>query len=147
MGIKDAYIYRLVVLRRLYGHFCSAWRSPWQVSGHFHSGTKESSLPTSLVFYRTQNNSGMPYPGFSPSKQTMLALREAMVCFSRTSLAAEWPISAFNENGRRRLWRQSCNVRVWTSAAWVWHASSWGILESTIRFLRVRLNNLFFDWA
>jgi len=110
MGIKVAYNDLLAVLRRLYAQCCSAWRAPWQVSGHFYSGTKEFSLPSSLLFFRTQIHSGMPSTGLSPSKQTARRLRRAMGCSDRISLADKWPIGAVRRSGHRQLWQRASNA-------------------------------------
>lgn len=136
MGIKYANQELLVVARNLYAGLCSARRAPCQVSGHIHSGTKHSSLPLSLVFCRPQNNSGMPLFGLSPSKQTRRKLGRAMVCVSRTSLAAEWPTCVPKRNGRTISWRPSCNAKAWTSAACHWRAWNGALPKSAIKSLR-----------
>ncbi len=129
MGIKVAYNDLIVELRRVYAQCCSAWRAPWQVSGHFHSGTKDFSLPSSPVFFRTQNNSGMPSFGFSPSKQTMRRIGRAMVCTERISRAVRWPIGATRRNGHKRLCRHASNVWDSTSAAKWWVTLSLACVE------------------
>ena len=120
MGIKYAYNEPPPVALGFYASDCPNWRLAWQVSGRLHSGTKQSSLSSSLVSYRTQNNSGMPSFGFSPSKQTMQALRGTMVCVSRTLLAAGLPLCARIKICRRKPWWRVCNVMDWTSAGMCW---------------------------
>ncbi len=135
MGIKNANSELLIVSRRVYGHCCSACRVPWQVSGQLEPEAKQSSLSSSLVFYRIQNNSGVSFPGLSSSKQTTW-LKGTMVCAARISPASEWPICVPKKSGRRIGWRPSCNAQVWTSAACRWHALSMGFSKSMIQSLR-----------
>lgn len=126
MGIKSANKGLLVVLRCLYATARSVWRAPWQVSGHLYSGAKPPFL--------FQNSDPFP-PRFLREIQTAWSLRRGMVWVPKTSLAAEWPICGSKRSGRIRLWRQSCNAKVWTSAACRWHAWNGALPKSAIQFL------------
>lgn len=120
IGIESAYSSWLPVARGLYATARPTWRSPWQVSGHLHSGTKRSALPSSLAFLRGQKHSEIFSFGLSPSKQTMQELRRAMICVERISRAVNWPIGATRTGGRRRRWQRVSNVWDSTSAAKWW---------------------------
>lgn len=131
VGIEPAYSKLLPVARGIYATARPTWRSPWQVSGHFHSGTKRSALPSYLAFLRGQKFSGMSI-GLSPSKPTMQELRGATICVERISQAVSWLIGATNTDGHKRLWQPACNAWDSASAAKWWPTSKLACVASKI---------------
>ena len=120
MGIKDAYNKSLAVVRRVYEHPWSVWRLPWQVSGHLHSGAKQSSLPSSLYPRRRRKNFQVPPFWHSPMQKGTRRLRRlkwAVAYLPGIRLAGMFPGCAPNRTGHRSIWQRRCNSRAWTPAA------------------------------
>ena len=122
MGIKHADNESLPVTRGFYAIVRPNWRLLWQVSGHFHSGAKQTSLPSLQHSRRRQKHSEMPSAWVSRSKRHTRTLRRAIVCAGKMSRAAESPMCGRSKICRRKLWRRGCNVTGWTSAGICWPA-------------------------
>ena len=131
-GIDRANNPLLPAMRGLYALDCPTWGAPWQVSGHFHSGTEPLSLSSSSSLHHQRNNSEAPSLWLSRSKENTSRLKGAIVCTDRMPQAADWRICAPNGSGHRRLWRHGSNVGDTTSAGKWWPKLSWACAGSVI---------------
>ena len=120
MGIKYAKNELLPVSRGFYATVRPNWRFLWQVSGHFHSGTKQISFPSSQQIRRRRKHYDMPSFWLSPLETNTQRLRRAIVCAGKMLRAAESPTCARSKTCHRKLWRRVCNATDWTSAAKCW---------------------------
>lgn len=119
MGIKDAYNKSLFIVRCLYEHTCPVLCGPWQVSGRFHSGAKEPSLPSSLHPHCKRKNFQASLFWHSPMPKGTRRLRRlkwAAAYLPGIRLAGTFPGCAPNRTGRRSIWQHRCNSRAWMSA-------------------------------
>jgi hypothetical protein len=133
MGIKDANNELLTILRGRYATARPIWRAPWQVSGHFHSGTKVSFLSPDTVFFRHR---------LLREKSAAWRLRRATICFPGIRLAGWFPGSAPKRTGHRNVWRRGCSAREWMSAATCSPVLNWALPGSALNSFSVF--NVFF---
>ncbi len=142
MGIKDAYIDALivvpvVVVPGFYARSCPAWRTQWQVSGHFASETECPSLSPRLISQHQENSPKSFSPTLPGSKRDLCKLRGTMPCSPGIPLAGSFPVCVPNKTGHSRIWRRSCNARAWMSAGTCSPASSWALPRPALIFSSV----------
>ena len=112
MGIKLAYNEVLIVMPVVsvpgfYASCCPAWRTQWQVSGHFHSGAKQSSLSPRLISHYRENSPEWFPPRFPRRKHAPWRLKWAPASIIGISRAAGSPTCARNKICHRKFWRRS----------------------------------------
>jgi len=143
-GIGSADSSKLPAARGLYASAHPIWRLPWQVSGHFNSGTESLFLFVPARLHWGRNTLELLSSSLSRSNKSTSRVKVAIVCNDRMPQAGGWRICAPNATGHRRFWRPGFNVGDTTSAGKWWPKLNWACVGSAIYGLSASKRRLTF---